>query len=208
MSAFHIAVLTTLLAVTFTFGLDPYAHPTGSGLCVTQEWMGGQAMMTGAIVNGRKTVTNTMTFVSYSAKQRKIRAQQFKPNSILTLFDFPAGIQYTVTYPQSSAKPVCKTTPLPGPFKEQCIPDNYTVTVDPHTSFGAGTYVTYGWEARGTLGDFTYHVTMSNNMLPMFEEIYGTKDGVPFFQNLYFFNATATTFPPTAFSVPDACKTQ
>jgi hypothetical protein len=56
------------------------------------------------------------------------------------------------------------------------LSDNYTVTAT-NTRYGARNFKTLGWEARGTLGEITYHVTFTNDNLPMFEELYGTKDG-------------------------------
>ncbi|KAK7473766.1 hypothetical protein BaRGS_00034989 [Batillaria attramentaria] len=209
--------------LTLTHGLVPTKTPyeTGTGskpLCVPKEWFGGQAVTTGTVVNGQATVTNGMTLVMYSAVLKMIRETPYFQNRAL-LYDYPAGKLYTIMY--NSTSETCKVSPLTSPFMEWCVPGEYNITVDPNTNFGAGSQVTGGMEVRSIVGDLTYHVTMTVQNLPMFEEVYGTKDGgekllmvnpvmriAPFFQNVLFYNMSVAHYVPNAFpfKVPDSCK--
>ncbi|KAK7096580.1 hypothetical protein V1264_005858 [Littorina saxatilis] len=173
-------------------------------VCTVKEWFGGKAEMVGNMDKGDHSVKQSMTMYYYSALKEKLIALPFFKYKKL-IYDYPGGALYTIMYDNLGFHSNCTKSPLSGRFPEVCTPANSLVTVDPHTSFGAGSYVTYGWEVRSVSGSTTHHVTMSDNLLPMFEEVSGTVDGAPFFHAAYYFNTTRVSFSADTFKLPALC---
>ncbi|PVD36245.1 hypothetical protein C0Q70_03223 [Pomacea canaliculata] len=185
----------------WTFKISSFLSPTtpASDFCVAKEFIAGQAIMSGTLIDGKQTISKRMTMMAYSAKLKKVQFRDLPsermPYGRRVLFDYPAETLYTVTY-HTDINATCTKRRLLEPFKEECMPENSTIVFS-DTLYGAGAFTTVGWEITGTMdGGVRFHVSMTNEHLPMFEETYGVSNGRPFFQNVFFYNASLINFHP------------
>ncbi|XP_070182173.1 uncharacterized protein [Littorina saxatilis] len=113
------------------------------------------------------------------------------------------NILYTIT---GSLTQKCKKTTLPGPFAPQCVPADATV-LQTDTSFGVETNSVTAIELSGIQNDVKYRVTLTRETnVPIFEELWGGKNGDNFYQALSFYNFTMSTgLPASVFKPPSAC---
>ncbi|XP_070182172.1 uncharacterized protein [Littorina saxatilis] len=201
-----VLVLGTPATALPTSVTQPEVGQGTSPYCVPEEWQGGRATTLGVVnTSFISTVTQNFGSLIYSAKLQKILIDDnlYSGQYRRRIYDYPANILYTIT---GSLTQKCKKTTLPGPFAPQCVPADATV-LQTDTSFGVETNSVTAIELSGIQNDVKYRVTLTRETnVPIFEELWGGKNGDNFYQALSFYNFTMSTgLPASVFKPPSAC---
>ncbi|XP_071111053.1 mammalian ependymin-related protein 1-like [Haliotis cracherodii] len=171
--------------------------------CSPPQWEAIQGTLRGVFKDDIPHMEASNLKISYDLNHSRIATTQLQDGDspeVKKIYDYTQKTLYVI---ENNA---CRRVLLNETFRKACIPQDAYFSWD-KTRYGLD-YNNAVWiqEFRGSEAGISYILQTTYDHMPVFETIYGDRDGEYVFSNSAFVNTTLGIKNPDVFTPPPSCK--